>query len=265
MQNSISTRAIVLGVMLLASACPNTSSTTSTSSSGGPSCTAGAKDCACKTGNTCDGLLTCQANVCREVSRDTPGAACDAASPCGSYMGTQMTCEAGHCQLPGCPAGTVGCPCPDGMCSDTGTECNATSHVCVVTGCTPGSGGCTCGANNTCDTGLSCVAGACRAVGAISISVGSADVRACDILLQETTRAVTGVTFPASAIGEHLRRAPKVAISFTRKADMNPAGAVATVQLAGNGVADASSLTVVETHCFDRQGNPVATPNVHLE
>jgi len=95
--------------------------------------------------------------------------------------------------------------------------------------------------------------------------VSNAAVRSCDLLIAETTRAVTGVTFPASAVGEHLRRAPRVAISFTRKADSNPAGAVATLQLAGATAATPSLLTLAETHCFDRAGEPVTAPGVRLE
>ena len=107
--------------------------------------------------------------------------------------------------------------------------------------------------------------GVCRYPAQAGVVVRNPAVRACDVLVAESGRTIAHVSFPQSVAGEYVRRAPKTAISFTRRADSNPSATAATVEFSGMAALPAGALSVVSAVCVDRTGNPVADPQLSLE
>jgi hypothetical protein len=84
------------------------------------------------------------------------------------------------------------------------------------------------------------------------------------VLIQHPGLKVKEVLFPASAVGEFQRRAPKLAMSFTRKADRNPEGSVITIVFEGTAAVTPAAVTVLQSHCYDRAGVEVGTPGLTI-
>jgi hypothetical protein len=190
----------------------------------------------------------------------TLGNACDAQMNCSAFNGTALTCVAGECQLPGCANGAVGCGCHAGACTEAQTTC--TDSLCVPTGCTAGTAACVCAAG-MCDTSTRCVNGTCQYPTRLTLGVGNAAVRSCDVVVTESARTLDKVVFPANVVGEFYRRAPKTGVSFTLKTDAAATATVATLEFTGTTAVAATDVTLTPT-CFDKSGQAVAAPDVQL-
>lgn len=232
-------------------------------------CAPGAQGCACRDNGTCDPLdgvpMTCTNNVCVETEQGaegTLGGPCFPNGTCGEDGGEPLECVDGRCERPGCPSGSVGCPCgPQGACDDDGARCND-GGVCELGGCAPGTELCGCD-EGACEGELECVAAICRAPNALTVTVASGEVRACDIMARQVgDRAVQDVVFGAPVIGEHLRRAGRLGVSFAARADASVAGVVFRVVLSGDAPVTGEELETVTITCMDKDGNPIAEPGV---
>jgi hypothetical protein len=201
-------------------------------------CPDGAEGCPCYANGTCDSkdgvVMACEQDVC--VVPGTPpqgdlGDACDADRPCGTHDGAQLECREGTCQLPvTCPAGTFGCPCDAG----------------------------------TCQAGLACVADACQAAAGGGLVVDSADVRACDVLLEGA--AGVEAQYGAAVLGVTARDGARLALSFAARTDAALTAPVAALVDGGTGEAlAAGAVTVSTVTCYDRHGAAVAAPGVELK
>jgi hypothetical protein len=109
------------------------------------------------------------------------------------------------------------------------------------------------------------VGGFCRYPTRLGISVRNAEVRACDVLLQHGARAVTRIHYPASVVGEHVRRGNRTAVSFMRRSNSGSAGTAVTLELAGTQPVAPTDLTLVEAHCHGPDGAPIAEPDLTIE
>ena len=96
----------------------------------------------------------------------------------------------------------------------------------------------------------------------VGLTVNDARARACDVLITEGQRQVTGVTFDASVKGQWSRWEPRVAIAFTAKEDKAFRGVgKLTVRVPQDG-ADFSSIDVT---CYDRAGAKLAGAKVTIK
>lgn len=127
--------------------------------------------------------------------------------------------------------------------------------------CTPGTLDCTCAADSTCDAGLSCLGGICQSQQTANIEVSNAEVRACDLLLEEADGQVVGVDYDEALRGTHVRQAPQTAVSFVQRADAAIPPASVKVRYAGG---TGTNVTLVKTSCFDAAGTALAEPGVSL-
>lgn len=225
---------------------------------------------ACDTDNPCgkhtDGTqLECTSGTCQlPCDAGTLNCPCDTGDVCGEHEGAQLECLDGLCRLPGCVAGTLDCPCgTGGVCGEhEGTQLECQGSTCVLPTCPEGTEGCPCGAGESCDPGLACQAGTCE-VGTLDegVTVGSADVRACTVVIEVPD--VT-VTFSGDVVGRAKRDGSRLAFSFTAKTDAALSAVVATI-LGGDGqAADVSAVTPELVECFDRLGAEVAAPELTL-
>ncbi|MEO6953462.1 MAG: hypothetical protein ABI321_16795 [Polyangia bacterium] len=92
-----------------------------------------------------------------------------------------------------------------------------------------------------------------------NVSVGSPQVRACEILLEDGSQPVESVTFGPQVKGTMQRWAPKTSVAFVAVADAPIVGPVLTVESTSK-----PSFTVSTISCYDHEGKPVAAPDVHL-
>ena len=92
------------------------------------------------------------------------------------------------------------------------------------------------------------------------VSVGSPVVRSCEILLADKDQPVENVVFGEQVKGTMQRWAPKTALAFVALTDAPITGAVATVQSTSK-----PSFDIVTVRCYDHEGKPVASPDVHLQ
>lgn len=93
----------------------------------------------------------------------------------------------------------------------------------------------------------------------MNVSVGSAEVRACEILLEDGSQPVESVTFGPQVKGTMQRWAPRTSVAFVALADAPIVGAVLTVESPTK-----PSFTVSTVNCYDHEGKPIAAPDVHL-
>ena len=198
-------------------------------------CPAGAEGCACYANGTCDSkdgvVMVCQQQVCTVPDAPTPGDLgdpCDGDNPCGLHDGTQLECREGTCQLPvTCPAGTFGCPCDGG----------------------------------TCQAGLQCVSDACQAAAGSGLFVGSAEVRACDVLIEKEG---ADVQYASGVLGVTARDGARLALSFTARTDAAQTGPVGALVGTDGQALDVTGLKPVKVECYDRHGTTVADPGIEL-
>ncbi|MCA9574855.1 MAG: hypothetical protein R3B40_26710 [Polyangiales bacterium] len=124
----------------------------------------------------------------------------------------------------------------------------------------PGTLGCACVDGTTCDDGLVCSESLCASPDLRELSVGSPEVRGCEVLVTESDGVVANVTFASSLEGTFIRQAPRAAISFVTQADSAVPGGAIQVAVTG-----ASSGVVLTTaNCVDAAGAPVTNANVSL-
>ncbi len=90
----------------------------------------------------------------------------------------------------------------------------------------------------------------------MNVSIGSEQVRSCELLFVDKDAPITGVSFGASVKGTTQRWAPRTAVAFTALTDAPLSGNVLTVQ--------ASAFDLVTTRCYDHEGKPVASPDIHF-
>ena len=93
----------------------------------------------------------------------------------------------------------------------------------------------------------------------MNVSIGSAEVRACEILLTDDSQPVESVKFGPQVKGTMQRWAPKTSVAFVALVDAPIVGAVLTVESPQK-----PSFTITTLHCYDHEGRPVAAPDVHL-
>jgi hypothetical protein len=240
-------------------------------------CLRGSEKCSCYADGTCDQLdgepMTCGGNVCGRTSSAAPGGlggSCGPDVPCGTYEGTALDCLSGRCELAGCPGGELGCPCgPYGECAGLeGQAARCADGRCMLGSCgAAGAGtvGCDCRAGGGCDSGLECALGVCRGGGVFALSIDDPQARSCDVLLQEKGARVLKVRFAASVRGTHLRRAPRVAVSFVGRADAPFGAQPVIIETEGGAAAGSQALEVVTVECADRLGSALAGSRARLE
>lgn len=93
----------------------------------------------------------------------------------------------------------------------------------------------------------------------MNVSIGSKDVRACELLLTDNAQPVESVTFGLQVKGTMQRWAPKTAVAFTALADAPITGTVLTVQSPST-----PSFNITTVRCYDHEGKPVSSPDVKL-
>lgn len=101
--------------------------TTNNQTNGETPCPEGSQGCACYANNTCDGALTCEANVCVESTcpQGSESCLCYGNDTCDG----ELTCELGRCRVPEeNPNNTM-------MCEPTRTECPDDACGMVDNGC----------------------------------------------------------------------------------------------------------------------------------
>lgn len=87
-------------------------------------------------------------------------------------------------------------------------------------------------------------------------------VRACDLLLDTGSAAVGSVRFSDSLIGRFKKEGPRLAVSFTVKADAPPSGKLAWFSEASGQPLDASAFALSSAQCYDRLGAKIADPGL---
>jgi hypothetical protein len=97
---------------------------------------------------------------------------------------------------------------------------------------------------------------------AFGVTVSDANARACEVVLTEGTRDVTGVTFGAGVKGQWSRWAPRVAIAFTSTTDA-PLGTAATLTLRVR--APEAKFPGQSVTCYDRAGAKLAKAEVTIK
>jgi len=90
----------------------------------------------------------------------------------------------------------------------------------------------------------------------------NANVRACELVFEPTTRAITGVTFGDSVIGEQLEKRGRVAVAFTAERDQALPDPVMELTLAGTQAAAAADAVPGVARCVNGLGQPVAAPGL---
>ena len=93
----------------------------------------------------------------------------------------------------------------------------------------------------------------------MNVSIGSAQVRACEILLEDKDQPVESVMFGPQVKGTMQRWAPKTSVAFVALVDAPIVGAVLTVESTSK-----PSFSIASISCYDHEGKPVASPDVHL-
>jgi len=232
-------------------------------------CPEGSEGCPCYANGTCDAkdgtAMACVDSVCTEASTSPGGLGdpCDDDNPCGSDNGTQLECTDSTCSLPEtpCPVGTSGCPCDAGdVCTG---ELICTGGVCFEPTCTAGTLDCPCDTGDSCTGALVCTEGVCKeasVVPGVGLGVSNVDVRACGLILE---LADVTVVFDASVTGRSKRDGTRLAIAFTANGDAAPSTVASIIDATGTAV-DLSGVTPTSVECFDRLGQPVATPGITL-
>lgn len=200
------------------------------SGAGGDDCPTGLRNCPCQTGDLCDPGLGCRQGYCvpDDCPRGSEGCPCLASATCNGAL----VCAAGVCEPPSCPPGTLDCPCDNGACQ-TGQTCRADQCVPSV----PQSG----------------------------LSVGSAAVRACDVLLAIGTTETETIGFSDQVVGVFEKAGTSIAFSFTAKTDATLAEPVAQLLDSTGAALAAAGVTLISATCFDRLGVALASPSLTLE
>jgi len=127
--------------------------------------------------------------------------------------------------------------------------------------CEPGRAGCECAPDGTCENGLTCEANLCAAEETLEIIVEDPNARACEVLLLERGGKLSGVDFAEAVRGTHLRQAPRIALSFTRRSNESFGSGDIQVRYVGD---SANGLGLSQAECFDRAGRPIASATVKL-
>lgn len=146
-----------------------------------------------------------------------------------------------------------------GGCSpDTKTSSEAT--------CTPGNQGCPCKMDGTCNT-LSGVQMVCRdeqcvppgedvsPAFQISLSVEPAQVRGCELVLDDQDLSITAIGFDDTVQGQWMRRGPRVALVFISQSDQAIQANAISVEASVDSLAD---LTWINLKCIDRNGTDIS-------
>jgi hypothetical protein len=116
-----------------------------------------------------------------------------------------------------------------------------------------------CSADKLCGEGLVCSSGKCAAGAALTLSVDSA-ARGCELLLTDGPDAkVSDVKFGDGVKGSHVRRAPRLGVSFISLKDEAIPGAQISLVVAGKG-----EPKVVKTNCVDAKGKTLPKAVVSL-
>ncbi len=229
-------------------------------------CPAGSENCACSGDGTCDDGLQCKENFCVKgdvCPEGTEGCVCHADDSCeAGTAGAVLVCTEGLCVPEGTDVGGLGDPCGEGLpiCGlNEGTQLECTEGTCQMPPpvCTAGTLDCPCDAGS-CGDGLECVAETCKAKTGSGLTVGNADVRACDVLL---VLASADVNFAADVLGVTARDGDRLAVSFTAKADA-ALGSVGVVVDSLGAAVDTSGITPTKVECYDRTGKAVAAPEL---
>jgi len=120
---------------------------------------------------------------------------------------------------------------------------------------------CTCSEEEPCPKGFTCEQSECVAENATGIIIGSADARACEVLLLEDSARVSGVDFSENVRGTFLRQAPRIAVSLTRRMDSSFEAADLTVRSVGSN----GGLSLAHAECFGERGVALKDARVYLE
>lgn len=127
--------------------------------------------------------------------------------------------------------------------------------------CEPGRAGCECTAAGTCENGLTCEANLCAAEETLEVLIEDPNARACEVLLLERGGKLSGVDYAEAVRGTHLRQAPRIALTFTRRSDESFGAGDIQVRYVGD---SATGLELSQADCFDSAGRPIATASVKL-
>jgi hypothetical protein len=140
----------------------------------------------------------------------------------------------------------------------TVTACGGSQPTCPV-----GDERCACGPAATCDDGLVCAesSSTCEAPRRVWLPPIDAAARSCELLVEDRTDSVVvAARFDASVQGEHIRQAPRTAVTFFAVADRAIGGEAVAIEVIGG-----ASIAVTRGQCFDRLGRPLANGGIELE
>jgi hypothetical protein len=121
--------------------------------------------------------------------------------------------------------------------------------------CVVGETSCQCDARGQCDPGLVCepAAGVCLAPRSIALSAIDPAARSCEVLLEDASATVVAARFAASVRGEHVREAPRTAVTFHAMGDAAIGREAVRIDVLGEG-----DFRVARGQCFDRLGEPIS-------
>lgn len=163
---------------------------------------------------------------------------------CTPQLGCELPllCEEGVCVDPNAPNNSA----PNNTNNPNANNPNANNpDPCEVNPADPA-----CANNNTPVTGL-------------RLQVGSADARSCEALVEDPNFLLRGANFGQGVQGTFLQRGTRAALAFSRKDDAAFQDGTITLQLAGD-PEGASSLSLREVACFDKDAQPLAQPGLAI-
>jgi hypothetical protein len=120
--------------------------------------------------------------------------------------------------------------------------------------CAPGERGCACLPPSRCEGDLVCDRGLCQRTDETQLVIEAEGARACELVLEDSDARVANVRFVASSQGTFLRRGRRTAVAFIASQDVALEGSDVRVGAVGG---NASTITVAEAACFDRDGRPI--------
>jgi len=97
----------------------------------------------------------------------------------------------------------------------------------------------------------------------VSVVASAAGARSCEVVLTDSAKAITGLSFSGDVEGRFLRRGERLAVAFSGRtnAQLPAAGVNLLLQSAGTSL---TGMTLSNNRCFDAQGAVLSGATVTL-